>query len=183
MKFIQYQTVIRNALKSSPTHEIKQLWKESSQHTNAQYDQYQNTKQVLTAIRKHHEDRIIHDLKSQGFTISSILKYSFLKATSFWTIVQQNMPKNIFNFTIKCLNNTLATKKNLYKWSLLNLLGALSAFNLKLYSILYLAENHISIMGDTRRDITLCCNFLLNHFPLYLTIPYMRTFLLFFLLV
>ena len=28
------------------------------------------------------------------------------------------MPKNIFNFTIKYLNNTLDTKKNLYKWSL-----------------------------------------------------------------
>ena len=28
------------------------------------------------------------------------------------------MPKNIFNFTIKYLNNTLATKKNLFKWSL-----------------------------------------------------------------
>ena len=118
VKFIQCQTVIRNALKSSPNHEIKQLWKETSQHTNVQYDQYQNTKQVLTAIRKDHEDRINHDLKSQGFIISSILKYSFLKATSFWTVVQQNMPKNIFNFTIKYLNNTLATKKNLYKWSL-----------------------------------------------------------------
>ena len=28
------------------------------------------------------------------------------------------MPRNIFNFTIKYLNNTLATKKNLCKWSL-----------------------------------------------------------------
>ena len=28
------------------------------------------------------------------------------------------MPKNIFNFTVKHINNTLATKKNLCKWSL-----------------------------------------------------------------
>ena len=30
------------------------------------------------------------------------------------------MPKNIFNFIVKYMNNTLATKKNLCKWSLSN---------------------------------------------------------------
>ena len=33
-------------------------------------------------------------------------------------IVQQNMPRNIFNFFIKYLNNTLPTRKNLCKWSI-----------------------------------------------------------------
>ena len=28
----------------------------------------------------------------------------------------KNMPKNIFNFTLKCLSNTLATRKDLSKW-------------------------------------------------------------------
>ena len=28
------------------------------------------------------------------------------------------MPKNIFNFTIRYINNTLATRKNLVKWSI-----------------------------------------------------------------
>ena len=35
-----------------------------------------------------------------------------------WSKVQQSLPKNIFNFTIKYLNSTLATRKNLHKWSL-----------------------------------------------------------------
>ena len=37
------------------------LWTATSNGTNIQYDQYKNTKQVLTAIRKDHEDRINHE--------------------------------------------------------------------------------------------------------------------------
>ena len=117
-KFIQCQTVIRNALKSSPNLDISSLWAATSNGTNIQYDQYRNTKQVLTAIRKDHEDRINHELTSQGFIMSSILRLSNQKVRGVWSKVQQIMPRNIFNFMIKYLNNTLPTKKNLHKWSL-----------------------------------------------------------------
>ena len=50
--------------------------------------------------------------------MSSILKLSNLKVCGLWSTAQQNMPRNIFNFMIKYLNNTLPTKKNLRKWSL-----------------------------------------------------------------
>ena len=39
-KFIQFQTTIGNALKSSPNPDIRYLWQDSSQNTNAQYDPY-----------------------------------------------------------------------------------------------------------------------------------------------
>ena len=61
---------------------------------------------------------INHELTSQGFIMSSILKLSNYKTRGLWSTVQQNMPKNIFNFMIKYVNNTLATRKNLFKWSL-----------------------------------------------------------------
>ena len=112
--------MIRNALKSSPNLDINSLWAETNNGTNIQYDQYRNTKQVLTAIRNSQEDRINHELTSQGFIVSAILTLSDLKACSLWSIVQQNMPKNTFNFTIKYLNNSLPTRKNLHKWSLFN---------------------------------------------------------------
>ena len=51
-----------------------------------------------------------------GFIMSSILKFSNFKVCGLWSIEGQNMPKNIFNFMIKYTNNTLPTKKNLYKW-------------------------------------------------------------------
>ena len=111
--------MIRNALKSSPNLDINSLWAETNNGTNIQYDQYRNTKQVLTAIRNSQEDRINHELTSQGFIVSAILTLSDLKACSLWSIVQQNMPKN-FNFTIKYLSNSLPTRKNLHKWFLFN---------------------------------------------------------------
>ena len=78
-QFIQCQTVIRNALISSPNPDISSLWAATSNGTNIQYDQYRNTKQVLTAIRKGHEDRINDELTSQGFIMSSLLRLSNLK--------------------------------------------------------------------------------------------------------
>ena len=114
-KFMQCQVVVRNALKSSPNSDISALWSSSSIGCNIQYDQVHNTKQVLNAIQNDNEDRIRHDLKSQGFILTSILLHASSKTRGFWSKVQKNMPRNIFNFTIKYLNNTLATRKNLCK--------------------------------------------------------------------
>ena len=50
-KFLQCQTVLRNTLKSSPNDKIKSLWENTSSGLNIQYDIYQNTKQVLKAVR------------------------------------------------------------------------------------------------------------------------------------
>ena len=50
-----------------------------------QYDQYRNTKQVLSAIQNDNEDRIHHELKSQGFVISSILLQGSKHTRKFWT--------------------------------------------------------------------------------------------------
>ena len=37
---------------------------------------------------------------------------------SLWSSAQSKLPKNIFNFSIRFLNNTLANRVNLYKWKL-----------------------------------------------------------------
>ena len=107
-------------MKSSPNNDINALWSRTSSGCNIQYDQYRNTKQVLAAVQNGHEDRIRHELKSQGFIISSILLYGSKQTSKLWSKVHCNMPKNIFNFIVKYMNNTLATKKNLCKWSLSN---------------------------------------------------------------
>ena len=117
-KFIECQTTMRNALKSSPNQDIKCLWAETSYGTNLQYDQFKNTKQVLKTIQHDHEERINNTLLSQGLVLSSILKFACNKTNSLWSTVQQSLPRNIFNFSIKYLNNTLPTRKNLCKWSI-----------------------------------------------------------------
>ena len=100
-KFLQCQTVIRNSLRFSPNSDINSLWAQTSIGCNIQYDQYKNTKQVLTVIQKDNENRITHELKSQGFKISCILTRASSKTRSLWSTVQQSMPKNIFNFSLK----------------------------------------------------------------------------------
>ena len=114
-KFTQCQVVFRNVLKSSPNNDINALWSRTSSGCIIQYDQYRNTKQVLSAIQNDNEDHIHHELKSQGFVISSILLQGSKHTRKFWTKVHHNMPKTIFNFVVKYINNTLATKKNLCK--------------------------------------------------------------------
>ena len=37
---------------------------------------------------------------------------------SLWSSAQSKLPKNIFNFSIRYLSNTLANRVNLYKWKL-----------------------------------------------------------------
>ena len=37
---------------------------------------------------------------------------------SLWSTAQSKLPKNIFNFSIRYLNKTLANRVNLYKWKL-----------------------------------------------------------------
>jgi len=55
---------------------------------------------------------------SKVFIISLIIKFAAPKVTSLWSTVQQKIPKNIVNFSSKYLTNTLATHKNLFKWSI-----------------------------------------------------------------
>ena len=95
-KFIQCQTIIRNALKSSPNSDTKMLWQDSTTFTNIQYDQYRNAKQVLKSTQTHHHHRIISEFTSQGLVIPSVLKYASKVITSIWSNVQQKPPKNIF---------------------------------------------------------------------------------------
>ena len=94
----QCHVVLLNALKSSPNNDIGALWSRTSSGCNIQYDQYSNTKQVLNVDQNDNEDRIRHKLKSKDCIIS--------------------LPEKSLNFSVKYINNALATKKNLCKWSL-----------------------------------------------------------------
>ena len=117
-KFIQCQTVSRVALRSSPNVDINNLWTVTSTNKNIQYDIYNDTKDVLKAVRKENEERLQNQLVSQGSFFSTILNNSTSTFNSLWSSVQSKLPKNIFNFTIRYMNNTLPTRKNLSKWGL-----------------------------------------------------------------
>ena len=81
IKLLQCQTVLRNALKSSPNDNIKSLWENTSSGSNIQYDIYQNTKQVLKAVRSDNIQRIQHELSSQGAILSAVFKNALPRLT------------------------------------------------------------------------------------------------------
>ena len=118
IKFIQCQTVLRNALKSSTNDSIKHLWKATSNNKNIQYDVYKSTKDVLKDFHSSQEDKLQNKLTHQGSFFSNVLKYSMPQLNKIWSTAQSNLPKNIFNFTIRYINNTLPTRKNLVKWGI-----------------------------------------------------------------
>ena len=78
----------------------------------------QKNKAILSAIRSDHTERLQSKLLSEGFLLSFLLDHSLKQLNSLWAKIQSKLPTNIFNFTIKYLNNTLATRKNLNLWNL-----------------------------------------------------------------
>ena len=117
-KFTQCQTVSRAALKSSINENIRELWSITCTNRNIQYDIYSNTKDVLKAFRQKNEQRLKNDLISQGSFFSNIIENSTLAFNSLWSSVQSKLPKNVFNFSLRYINNSLPTRKNLVKWGL-----------------------------------------------------------------
>ena len=105
-KFVQCQSTIQNALKSSINQSITHL-------RNMQYDQYNSTKEVLKSFRQDQEDKLNSKLLHQGSFFSSISKFSLSQLNKIWSTCQSKLPKNIFNFTIRYINNFLPTRKNL----------------------------------------------------------------------
>ena len=94
------------------------MWKSTNNHTNLQYDQYNSTKKVLKSFHKVQEDKLKNQLSSQGSFFSSISQFSLSQVNTIWPTCQSKLPKNIFNFTIRYINNSLPTRKNLAKWGI-----------------------------------------------------------------
>ena len=118
-KFIQCQTVSRLALKSSINGNMRELWSITSTNKNIPYDIYSNTKDVLKAFRQKNEQRLQNNLIShKGSFFSNIVKNSTLAFNSLWSSVHSKLPKNVFNFRLGYINNSLPTRKNLVKWGL-----------------------------------------------------------------
>ena len=86
------------------------------------------------------------------------------------------MPRNIFNFMIKCLNNTLPTKKNLHKWSLSD--SPSCSFCLRLETLQHVVSSCNSYLADGRYtwrhySVLLSCKIiLLQNCSIYADLPF-----------
>ena len=68
-------------------------------------------------MRQNHTDKLRSNLTSQGFLVTFLLNHSLKTVNSLWSSAQSKLPKNVFNFTVRYLNNTVAARKNLSQTS------------------------------------------------------------------
>ena len=79
---------------------------------------YNSTKEVLKDFRSGHENELLNQLTSQGSFFCSVTKFALPELNKVWSIAQSKLPKNIYNFTIRYINNSLPTRKNLNRWAI-----------------------------------------------------------------
>ena len=114
-KHTQCQTVLRNFLSKSPNENLKYIHKDTSNHVNIQYDRFRSTREVLKKKRDDESNRITNELMSSGLVLRSMWNFSLSTARKYWYTAFENMPKNIYNFTMR-VNNTPPTMKNMKMW-------------------------------------------------------------------
>ena len=119
-KYTQCQTVLRNCLSKSPNEDLKYIHKDTSNHVNIQYDRFRSTRKVLKKVRDAESNCITNELVSSGLVLRSMWIFSLSTARKYWYTVFENMPKNIYNFTMRYMNNTLPTMKNIKMWKKLS---------------------------------------------------------------
>ena len=85
-----------------------------------QYDVYNSTKEVLKTFHSVHEDKLQNQLTCQGSFFSSVSKFALLQLNVGWSNVQYKLLKNIYDFSIRYINNSLPTRKSLSKWDILS---------------------------------------------------------------
>ena len=111
-RFVQCQTTIRTTLKSSLNESITHIWKLTKSHTNIQYDNYFLCRTVLKSLRDNQENKLTNQPMSQGSFFTSISKFSLPQVNTIWSTCQSKLPKNIINFAVRYINNSLSTIKN-----------------------------------------------------------------------
>ena len=103
-KYEQCQVTIRKSLKESPNEDIRELFQITSVGSNIKYDTFQSTRGVLAQTRQSKTEKIT-GLKSQSKIVTSVWQEALVSTRSKWFSVQNVLPKNIFNFTIRYFHN------------------------------------------------------------------------------
>ena len=62
--------------------------------------------------------QLLNQLTSQGSFFCSVTKFALPELNKVWSIAQSKLPKNIYNFTIRYINNSLPTRKDLNRWAI-----------------------------------------------------------------
>ena len=114
-KYLECQATKRNCLKKSPNPDINYLHQATAQKS-IQVDQYKDASDVTKSVRANQIETISNDLKYQGYIVKQMWTLRNEHVKKLWIDVRDILPSNIYNFTNRYMNNTLATLKNMVMW-------------------------------------------------------------------
>ena len=117
-KFIQCQVTFRKNLKNSINPDIQKKFNDTQKEQNIQYDSYCSTREALKAIRKKTATDASAKLTTQKLVMSSIWEFADEKFTKYWYKALDKLPRGIYSFVIRYLNNTLPNASNTFKWKI-----------------------------------------------------------------
>ena len=101
----------RKCLEHSLNEDIRYLHNVTSEKSNIQYDSFHSAKQALKKIRDDKKSKI-ETLQVQGSVVTELWKTALPKAKNYWFQTQNRLPRNIFCFTVRYMNNSLACLSN-----------------------------------------------------------------------
>ena len=114
-KHAQCQVSFRCQLKNSTNEDARHVYSSTRSGCNIQYDRFNNCREVLKEIRDEKLDKV-NKLVSQSIVVQALWQETLVSDVKQWHRTLNKLPKNIFNFCIRYLNNTLPTLKNLFLW-------------------------------------------------------------------
>ena len=103
--------------RSSPNVDIQQLADMADAKTK-QYDRFRASKEVLKEVRKTAAGNLTSKLNTQGAVIHYVWSEVLQSSKNAWFAVQRNLSRNLHNFTVRYLNNTLPHLSNMFTWGL-----------------------------------------------------------------
>ena len=117
-RFTQCQVTLRNKLKNSSNQNIVEIY-DITKGKNIIYDQSKSTQEVINDIRN--GDAIdTSTFTKQALVIKVIFDNTDKKHTNAWHKALSTLPTNIYSFSFRYFNNTLANHTNLSKWGFKN---------------------------------------------------------------
>ena len=113
-KLQQCQVTVRKCLRSSPNVDIQQL----VDMADAKTKQFRASKEVLKEVWKTAAGNLTSKLNTQGAVIRYLWSEVLQSSKNAWFAVQGNLLRNLHNFTVHYLNNTLPHLSNMFTWRL-----------------------------------------------------------------
>ena len=114
-RYMQCQVTLRNCLKNSTNSDVRKIHAQTISGPNIKIDSFPSTKEMIKDLRLDKEKSICK-LTTQSLVIKAMWSNTMKEMTSNWQKIIQILPKNIYSFCMRYLNNTLANGTNLLKW-------------------------------------------------------------------